>query len=101
MLFVIILSLFPVNNSQLSKLRLACLYTGCLKKWIRAAILDVFSTEPLPVDSLLWKHPQVTVTPHVAAVTMPHQVAEVIAENLHNYANDRPLNYLIDWNKGY
>lgn len=30
------------------------------------AILDVFNTEPLPADSLLWSHSRVAVTPHAS-----------------------------------
>lgn len=33
---------------------------------LASVILDVFRTEPLPADHAFWKHPKVTVTPHIA-----------------------------------
>ena len=33
------------------------------------ASLDVFKKEPLPKNSKLWKNQNITVTPHVAAIT--------------------------------
>ena len=32
--------------------------------------LDVFQNEPLPKSSKLWSHPNVTITPHVASITI-------------------------------
>ncbi|MFL7793782.1 MAG: phosphoglycerate dehydrogenase [Anaerolineae bacterium] len=39
------------------------------------AALDVFSTEPLPSDSLLLGHPKLVVTPHLGASTQEAQIA--------------------------
>lgn len=36
------------------------------KSWIRFAIMDVFQQEPLPKSSLLWRHPNILVTPHIS-----------------------------------
>ena len=64
-------------------------------------VLDVFNTEPLPTDHPYWKHPKVTVTPHIAALTAPHSGAKYVAENIRRIERGEvPMN-LIDLTKGY
>lgn len=36
---------------------------------VRKAILDVFTEEPLPVDSVFWKHEKILVSPHQSGIT--------------------------------
>ncbi|SDC54166.1 Phosphoglycerate dehydrogenase [Paenibacillus sp. UNCCL117] len=43
---------------------------------VRKAVLDVFSAEPLPANSLLWDRREVWITPHIAAVTDAGEAAE-------------------------
>ena len=43
--------------------------------WISGAILDVFEVEPLPKESVLWNMQQVVITPHVSALSFPHEVS--------------------------
>jgi gluconate 2-dehydrogenase len=59
---------------------LAALDTGHL----RAAGLDVFATEPLPLDSPLRTHPKVTALPHIGSATHEtrHAMAQMATSNL-------------------
>jgi glyoxylate/hydroxypyruvate reductase A len=65
------------------------------------AVLDVFSHEPLPTENPLWRHPRVTVLPHVAALTDPRSAAAVAAANVHAVRAGRPLQHLVDRARGY
>jgi phosphogluconate 2-dehydrogenase len=51
---------------------------------LRAAGLDVFATEPLPLDSPLRTHPKVTALPHIGSATHETRraMAELATENL-------------------
>ncbi|MDE9451306.1 glyoxylate/hydroxypyruvate reductase A [Aliiroseovarius sp. Z3] len=65
------------------------------------ATLDVFRVEPLPDDDPYWAHPNVTVTPHIAADTRPASAARVIAENIRRGEAGEPLLHLVDREAGY
>ncbi|TAM48361.1 MAG: D-glycerate dehydrogenase [Burkholderiaceae bacterium] len=51
---------------------------------LRAAGLDVFATEPLPLDSPLRRHPRVTALPHIGSATHEtrHAMAVLATSNL-------------------
>ena len=59
--------------------------------------------EPLPVESKLWAHPKVTVTPHNSAVTQPSDVVAAFEENLERYEAEGVggLRNVFDWDSGY
>ena len=61
---------------------------------LRAAGLDVFAVEPLPLDSPLRIHPRVTALPHIGSATHEtrHAMAELATTNLlRALAGQRPL----------
>jgi glyoxylate/hydroxypyruvate reductase A len=68
---------------------------------IAHATLDVFRTEPLPADDPYWAHPQVTVTPHIAAETRALTASEVIAENIRRGEAGEDWLNLVDRTLGY
>ena len=73
------------------------------KEHISQAVLDVFVEEPLPPSSALWAHPRVIVTPHVAAVSTPEDVAEAFCQNLELYLTKgvEALQGTVDFERGY
>ncbi len=72
---------------------------------IAGAALDVFQTEPLPSSSRLWKTKNLLITPHVAGnMTLAHtrnKNVQMFIEDLHNFAEGKPLHYLVDRKLGY
>ena len=65
------------------------------------ATLDVFRVEPLPADDPYWAHPNVTVTPHIAAETRASTASQVIAENIRRGEAGEPFLHLVDRSLGY
>ena len=68
---------------------------------IAEATLDVFRTEPLPTDHPYWRHPRVTVTPHIASLTDPISAAAAVADNIQRLLQGRPLVNQVDRTAGY
>ena len=68
---------------------------------IAHATLDVFRVEPLPPAHPFWHHPNVTVTPHIAADTRAETAAGVIVENIRRSIAGEPLLNQVDRDQGY
>ncbi|KKA44910.1 D-2-hydroxyacid dehydrogenase [Salinivibrio sp. KP-1] len=70
-------------------------------KKLRLAVLDVMQQEPLPKQHPFWTHPNVSVTPHIAAVSFPEQVFALFADNYRRWHAGQPLIHTVDFDKGY
>jgi len=68
---------------------------------LAAATLDVYPVEPLPKDSPLWRHPKITVMPHVARRLVPEEVAQRICAMIRDFRAGRPLAQAVDRKRGY
>jgi glyoxylate/hydroxypyruvate reductase A len=68
---------------------------------LSGACLDVFRTEPLPAGHPFWSHPRVTITPHVASLTFPRDVAPQIVDNYRRVRAGQPPLHVVDPQRGY
>ena len=71
------------------------------EKLIRGAVLDVFEEEPLPKESPLWTLPNVLITPHNSGGSFPEDIVKIFAENYRRFVDNKPLKYMVDFNRGY
>lgn len=65
------------------------------------AVLDVFEQEPLPPDHVFWRTPNVIITSHTAALSVPADIAPVFIENYERFVAGKPLRYRVDFDAGY
>ncbi|WP_077034617.1 glyoxylate/hydroxypyruvate reductase A [Pelomonas sp. KK5] len=68
---------------------------------IAHAVLDVTEPEPLPAEHPFWRHPAISLTPHIASMTQPETAALAVIENLRRHATGQPLHGLVDRRLGY
>ncbi len=100
------LATLPKGASVINAGRGDHLHTGALRGLLdnghlRGAMLDVFPREPLPDNSPLWGHPKVTITPHVAAETLPLPAARQIADKIAAREAGREVAGLVNPQRGY
>ncbi|WP_028694129.1 NAD(P)-dependent oxidoreductase [Pseudomonas cremoricolorata] len=70
---------------------------------IGRASLDVSDPEPLPDGHPLYRHPQVYLSPHTAAISAdgPQLLLQRFLDNFARYAQQAPLHNLVDAQRGY
>lgn len=65
------------------------------------ATLDVFRQEPLPADHPFWRHPKITVTPHMSARTLRDESVAQIAGKVRALFQGLPIRGVVDPARGY
>lgn len=68
---------------------------------IAGAVLDVYEREPLPQDHPFWTTPNLRMTFHTAAPSLPEDIAKLFIENYKLFHENKPLKYRVDFEKGY
>jgi glyoxylate/hydroxypyruvate reductase A len=68
---------------------------------IAGATLDVFRNEPLPAPHPFWSEPRITITPHIAAVTLIDAAARQIAGKIGQRERGEAVADTIDLERGY
>jgi glyoxylate/hydroxypyruvate reductase A len=68
---------------------------------LAGATLDVFRTEPLPPEHAFWRHPRVTVTPHIAGRTLVPETVAQIAGKIRALEAGLPIEGMVDRSRGY
>ena len=71
------------------------------KGTLNGAFLDVFEQEPLPKESLLWTHPKIKITPHIASLTREKESVRQVLDNINRLETGQPLLNQIDRDKMY
>jgi phosphoglycerate dehydrogenase-like enzyme len=72
-------------------------------KRLRGAGLDVTEPEPLPPDHVLWKMPNVIITPHVSGQSpgTRFRTRQLFIENMKRFSAGEPLMNVVDKKAGY
>ncbi len=94
---------FLINMARGGIVDQGALLAALQERRIAGAALDVFSEEPLPSSSPLWKLPNVIITPHIGGLSMHYNERAIglFKENLRRYLSGAPLLNRFDPQKGY
>ena len=79
----------------------AALLEALSRQKVAGAVLDVYEKEPLPQDHPFWSTPNLHMTFHTAALSLPEDLTRIFLENYNLYNEGKPLKYQVDFEKGY
>jgi len=68
---------------------------------LSAAVLDVLEQEPAKPEHPFWDHPQILLTPHIAAMTQPDSAFGGLLDNIRRHQRGEPMLGQVDRQRGY
>ncbi|MEO6352592.1 MAG: glyoxylate/hydroxypyruvate reductase A [Burkholderiaceae bacterium] len=68
---------------------------------LAGATLDVFRNEPLPQQHPFWQEPRITITPHIAAMTLREETIRQIAGKIGALERGEAIAGIVDRSQGY
>jgi glyoxylate/hydroxypyruvate reductase A len=118
---VCVLPLTPETTNLLDRARLSRLQTGAYlvnmargallaepdllalikSGHIHGATLDVFRNEPLPAPHPFWQEPRITITPHIAALTLVRESVEQMRGKIEALERGEPVADVVNRTRGY
>ena len=90
-----------INVGRGSAVDESALLEALNQKKISGAVLDVFEQEPLPKKHPFWETPNLAMTFHTSAPSLPKDIANVFIENYRFYMEGKPLKYQVNFERGY
>ncbi|MEO1122951.1 MAG: glyoxylate/hydroxypyruvate reductase A [Cyanobacteria bacterium J06635_15] len=100
------LNLLPTGASLINFARgpiveIAALVAHLNTRHLSHAVLDVFDEEPLPPQSPLWSHPNITVLPHISAPTNKQTASLITADHINKFLSNGEIPPGVDRSLGY
>ena len=92
---------FLINVGRGDLIREGDLLHALDREHLAGAALDVFSQEPLPVGHPFWRHPRVSITPHVASITQADTAVAHVVTNIGRWQAGQTLSHVVDLEQGY
>ena len=92
-----------VNVARGTLLDEAALVRALQEDRLGGAALDVMETEPLPVDSPLWKTPRLFITPHISAISdrLWARHTELLVDLLERWFGGQEMYNQVNLERGY
>ncbi|HEX9018899.1 MAG TPA: D-2-hydroxyacid dehydrogenase [Anaerolineaceae bacterium] len=94
---------FLISLARGGVLDQAALVSALQERRIAGAAMDVFTEEPLPASSPLWKLPNLIISPHIGGMSpfYNQRAVDLFVENIRRYMAGSPLWNLFNAQKGY